>query len=363
MKRKLFAIVLVMIAALSSKAQYTSFNQQEIAKLKTAINKNGEIKKQYSSFQKIADNALNENPNPIDTIRTEGLLKGNPKKTATGKTLEDMPKIYSLSLVYRISGDKKYLTKAIEYLKAWATTTTPNGDPIDDTNLDRAIEGYDLIKEEITGDDAKLIKEWWRKTGEVEISSKYNAPTRMTSRNNWNAHRLKIIGEIAWSINDENLKKYAIEGFKKHLEVNLRPDGSSIDFEERDALHYHVYNLEPLLKLCIVMKRATGTDYYAYTSPISTSVEKSVTWLQPYVTGEKTHGEYTNSKVEFDRKRANNGEAGFKIGAPFDPKHGAGVFILAGYFNPASMDVAKKALGTSDAYPSWQAVTNEIMKK
>ncbi|MBN9296678.1 MAG: alginate lyase family protein [Filimonas sp.] len=363
MNKKIVLSALVLLSVITSKAQYTSFNQQEISKLKTAVNTNAEIKKYYTSFKRTADNALNEAPNPIDTIRTEGLLKGNPKKTATAKALEDMPKIYSLSLVYRITGDKQYLAKAIEYLKAWATTTTPNGDPIDDTNLDKAIEGYDLIKEDITGADAQTIKEWWRKTGEVEISAKYNAPTRMTSRNNWNAHRLKIIGEIAWSINDEQLKKYTIDGFKKHLEVNLRPDGSSIDFEERDALHYHVYDLEPLLKLCIVLKRATNTDYYSFVSTTNTSVEKSVTWLLPYVTGEKTHGEYTNSKVEFDRKRANNGEAGFKIGALFDPKHGVPVFLLAAYFHEPYLDTAKKTLGTSDTYPSWQTVTNEIMKK
>lgn len=362
MNTKLLLSAFVLLAGISSKAQYTSFNKQEITKLKSAVNSNAEIKQYYVSFQKTADAALNESPNPIDTIRTEGLLQGDPRKTATQNALKDMPKIYALSLVYKISGDKKYLAKATEYLKAWATKTTPNGDPIDDTNLDKAIEGYDLIKEDIKGSDAAIIKEWWRKTGEMEITAKYNNPERMTSKNNWNAHRLKIIGEIAWSINDGRLQKYTIEGFKKHLEVNLKPDGSSIDFEERDALHYHVYDLEPLLKLCIVLKRATNTDYYSFTSSTNTSVEKSVTWLLPYVTGEKTHGEYTNSKVEFDRKRAANNEGGFKIGAPFDPKHGANVLLLAAYFRPPFVETARKVLGTNEAYPSWQSVSNEVMR-
>jgi hypothetical protein len=363
MTKKLIVSAFVLLAGIPSKAQYTSFNNKEIANLKSAVKANPEIEKYYMSFQKTADAALNESPNPIDTIRTEGLLQGDPKKTATRKALEDMPKIYALSLVYRINGDKKYLAKATEFLKAWATKTTPNGDPIDDTNLDGAIEGYDLIKDDIKGNDAAIIKEWWRKTGEIEITARYNNPERMTSKNNWNAHRLKIIGEIAWSINNEHLQKYTIEGFKKHLEVNLKPDGSSIDFEERDALHYHVYDLEPLLKLCIVLKRATNTDYYSFTSPIGTSVEKSVTWLLPYLTGEKTHGEYTNSKVEFDRKRAANGEGGFKIGALFDPKHGVNVLILAAYFRPPFADTAKRVLGTDVTYPSWQSVSNEIMGK
>ncbi|MDI3320045.1 alginate lyase family protein [Pinibacter soli] len=362
MNKKLILSAFVLLAGISSNAQYTSFNRKEISNLKSAINSNAEIKKYYVSFQNAANAALNESPNPIDTIRSEGLLQGDPKKTATQNALKDMPKIYALSLVYKINGDKKYLAKAIEYFKAWATKTTPNGDPIDDTNLDRAIEGYDLIKEDIKGSDAAVIKEWWRKTGELEITAKYNNPERMTSKNNWNAHRLKIIGEIAWSINDEHLKQYAIEGFKKHLEVNLKADGSSIDFEERDALHYHVYDLEPLIKLCIVLRRATNTDYYSFTSPSGTSVEKSVTWLLPYVTGEKTHGEYTNSKVEFDRKRAANNEGGFKIGAPFDPKHGVNVLLLAAYFHPAFLDTAKKVLGTDEAYPSWQSVSNEMMR-
>ena len=38
---------------------------------------------------------------------------------------------------------------------------------------------------------------------------------------------------------------------KKQIAANLRPDGSSLDFHERDALHYHCYDLEPLLTLAI----------------------------------------------------------------------------------------------------------------
>lgn len=344
-------------------AQYVGFNKSEIKQLKLLIKKDAEVNQYYQSFLTTANKALEEAPNPIDTIRSEGLLKGNPRKTATQKALEDMPKMYALSLMYKISGDKKYLTKATTYLKAWASYTKSNGDPIDETNLDRAIEAYDMIKGDMSSADAQLVREWFRQAGNMEITAIYNDPKRMTAINNWNSHRLKVIGQIAWTINDEKLKNYTIEGLKKQLVQNLLPSGSSIDFEERDALHYHVYDLEPLLKLCIVLQRATKTDYYSFQSSANTSIKKSVEWLIPYLTGEKTHGEYTNSKVEFDRKRAENKEPGFQIGKLFEPKAGVDVLVLASYFNQPYLETARKVLDTQAQYPIWYAVVNAVMKK
>jgi len=185
---------------------------------------------------------------------------------------------------------------------------------------------------------------------------------KTTSFNNWNSHRLKVIGCIAYTLNNDDYKKYINEELPMQIEKNLLPDGSGFDFLERDALHYHVYTLEPLIALATVLKRATGKDYYNYISTSGASINKSIDFLIPYVTGEKTHGEYVNSKVAFDKKRADNKEPGFEIGANFKPTHGIPVIIQAAYFQPSLMEVVKRVTDNKSVYPNWQAVLNEVKK-
>jgi alginate lyase len=355
-------LTIIFCFCIKTHAQFVSLNLSEINRLEHLLSSDPSAKKLYDKIQQQADQSLTEAPRPIDTIRTEGLLKGNPKKTATAAALRDMPKMYALALVYRLSHNKRYLEQATAYLKAWATNNTPNGDPIDDTNLDNAIEAYDLIKTDFSPADNTIISRWLKQTAETEISSPHNRPNRATHFNNWNSHRLKIIGEIAFAINDTTLQQYTITGLKAQVEHNLNPDGSSTDFISRDALHYHVYDLEPLLKLAIVLQRATGINYYPYQSPTTSSIQKSVNWLLPYLTGEKTHPEFVNSTVNFDRQRANNNEPGYKSGTLFDPKNGIHTLLLAAFFDNNLLPIARHLLDTDASCPDWQTALNAIMK-
>lgn len=356
MKKLCFALLLLLSVA--AKAQYVSLNDNEIQKLKELISKDAETKALYSEYISTADAAVNVSPQPIDTIRSEGLLKGNPKKEATASAMRDMRKMYALAICYRVEGEKSYLQNLTSYLTAWARVNTGRGDPIDDTNLDQAIEAYDLIKGKLKPSDNDLIVKWFKQTAEAELTTYKKAMNRETGSNNWNSHRLKIVGEIAYAINDEGYKKFVDEALKKQLEKNLLPDGSSIDFKLRDALHYHVYDMEPLLKLAIVLKRATGVDEYAFVASNGASIKKSVEWVVPYVTGAQTHGEFVNSKVSFDLKRAQNGEAEYKAGSLWNPKNGYRTLALAAYFDPQYITTLKTI---KPEYRDWQLVLNKVM--
>jgi alginate lyase len=344
-------------------AQRAEWSGQQTRELKELIRTNGGVKTMYDSLQRIADAALTEDPNPIDTIRSEGLLQGDPRKTVTWEALGDMHKMYALALVYRVTGKREYLDKATVYLLAWADSNVSRGDPIDDTNLDPAIEAYALVKGRLVTAENKHIVRWLRQASDAEIHAKYNLPERGTAHNNWNAHRLKVVGEIGFAIGDKALKTYCINGLKEHIGRNLLADGSSEDFVSRDALHYHIYDLEPLLKVAILLKQATGVDYYNYQAPSGSSIRKSVEWLLPYLDGRQTHAEFVNSKVDFDRKRAQNGQAEYKAGTLFQPKSGVSVLLLAAYFDQTMLDHARRLLGTDAPYPSWQVVVNEVGKK
>ncbi|GGB04719.1 hypothetical protein GCM10011511_30020 [Puia dinghuensis] len=341
------------------RAQYVAPSRKEMVRLKAMV-KEGEVKKWYDSLLGIANAALAEAPQPIDTIRTEGLLQGDPRKTATWNALQDMRKMYALAVAWRVTGRKEYLNKTSVYFIAWADSNYSRGDPIDDTNLDPAIEAFDMVKDGLVPGEIKRISGWLRRTGEAEMNAVYNRPERATSHNNWHSHRLKIVGEIGFAIGDKTLQDYAIKGIRQQIGRNLLPDGSSEDFHTRDALHYHVYDLEPLLKLAIVLRRATDSDYYRYEAPSGASLARSVEWLLPYLDGRQTHAEFVNSTVGFDRKRAENGEAGYKSGTLFNPRSGITTLLLASYFDAEKLALARQLIGTEDTYPAWQAVVNAV---
>lgn len=328
--------------------------------LRKMIKADPAVKQQFDSIQREADAAMADDPNPIDTLRTEGLLQGDPRKTATWEAIKDFHKMYALAMTWRVTGRREYLNKTSVYLIAWADSNHSRGDPIDDTNLDPGIEAYDMVKGQLVSAEVKRISKWLRSTADAEIHAGYNRPDRATARNNWNSHRLKIIGEIGFAIGDKNLQQYAIDGIKEQINRNLKPDGSSEDFASRDALHYHVYDLEPLLKLTILLKRTTGVDYYHYVAPSGSSLARSVEWLLPYLDGRQTHAEFVNSTVEFDRRRAQNGEAGYKSGTLFNPRSGIAAVSLAAYFDEGMLPLIKQLTGSENRYPNWQAVINQL---
>lgn len=358
----LFSLLFLMPACRLA-AQYVGLSDTEVSILKgwlVAPGADKSLARLYGAQRALADRALAEAPHPIDTIRSEGLLQGDPKKTATHESLGDMGKMYALALVYKVSGDAAYLQALERYLSAWTGTDKPRGDPIDDTNLDPVIEAYDMTKGELPADVERAVRDWLRLTAVWELTAVYNRPNRATSYNNWHSHRLKVVGEIAFAIGDMALEGYTVRGLEAQIGRNLRADGSSEDFVTRDALHYHVYDLEPLLKLAMVLKRARGADYYTFTSSGGSSIQRSVQWLLPYVTGEKTHAEFVNSTVEFDRRRAQNGEAAYKAGSMFDPKNGVMTLLLAAFWDPALMETARKVVGTEDRFPAWVSVVEAL---
>ena len=338
-------------------------SSEEGRQLKELARANSTVRTYIDSAQAAANAALEAEPNPIDTLRTEGLLQGDPRKTATWEALRDVREMYALAVAYRVTRKREYLNKASVFLIAWADSNFSRGDPIDDTNLDPAIEAYDMLKDDLVPGERKRIGRWFSRVADAEMHARFNDAKRATAHNNWNAHRLKIVGEIGFAIGDKTLQAYAIDGIKEHIGRNLLPDGRSEDFVSRDAIHYHLYDLEPLLKLAIVLKRATGVDYYRYQASSGSSIQKSVEWLLPYLDGRQTHAEFVNSTVEFDKRRAQNGESSYKAGTLFEPRSGVPTLILAAYFDDKLMDLARRLLGSDEQYPTWQAVINEVTKK
>ena len=341
-------------------AQYVGLNISEINQLRELIKTDSIVAKQFDIHNKKAIAALNDIPNPRDTIVSQGHLRSDPNKTASILSMQDYNKIYALSLLYKVKGTKEYFDKAVVFLKAWATVNHPTGHPINDTKLDRLLEAYDMLRPEINKTDKQLIDSWLILIAENELLRHQKGKSSTFS--NWHSHRLKVVGEIGYILDNKPYINYAVNGLLLQIDTNLNNDGTSFDFLERDALHYHAYDLEPMLCLAIIIKRATGIDYFNYTSPKGASIKNSVDWFVPYLTKEKTHAEYVNTKIKFDVDRANNKEKGFTIGKNFEPQQGLYTLSLAAWFDYNYMRIIEKIKKSETDISDWQIVLNKVIK-
>lgn len=345
-------------------AQYVSMNQQEIKSFKNQIKMDGNLKTQYLQIKALADSSLNEMPKPVDTLFSEGRLANDPKKIKSLKALKDVSRMYALALAFRMEGKKQYQAKATDFLVAWALLNKPMENPINDTKFEAAFEAYDLVKNELPKTDNETIKKWLSVMAYKELNHPFFSKMKPGSpTSNWNSHRIKVIGMIAYAIEDDSLKAFINTALPSQVFTNLYEDGSGMDFKERDALHYQVYTLEPLVRLCIVVNRATGQDFYHYVSPKGSSIQKSMEFLIPYTTGKKTHEEFVKSNTAFDKKRADNKEANYKTGALYQPTHGLDLFSMATYFEPAYLKFVQKLTQKQVLCPNWRVVMNHLYGK
>jgi len=155
MKKRILLVCFLVAGYVTANAQFASLSNDEFAKLKDLIANNASAEAAFTPFKTMAEKALTEQPDPIEKITTEGKLAGDPDKIKTIKAVEDARKIYAMALVYKLYGNKTYLTKTSEYLQAWARINESTGDPIDETRLEELIAGYDIVRDEVTADVKK----------------------------------------------------------------------------------------------------------------------------------------------------------------------------------------------------------------
>jgi len=343
--------------AFASTISLTEAQRLELAKL---VVSDGEARRQFQTLRREADASTKDHGKPIASIYTAGRLEADPLKAKSLVSLEDMKKLYALGYSYAVTSNSAYSAAARRIIINWAKVNQPTGTPIDDTKLEPLFVAYDLTRSSFSAGERLTVEGWLSKIAKLELQSALT--NSVTARNNWNSHRLKVVGLIGFLLDDADPITYAVEGFKTQIEANLRPDGSSFDFHQRDALHYHCYDLEPLLILAVTA-RQKGIDLYHYRSPSGASLAKSVEFLVPYCDRTRTHAEWVHTKVKLDRARADAGEKGFSPGSGFDPREGRRVLELASLFDERYKPLVARlyTMGTAE-YPSWQTLLNEIRK-
>lgn len=328
-----------------------SLNPAEISRLQNLVTNNAAAAKQFASVRKFADAALLDNPNPIKTVVSEGHLESDPDKIHTTAALADMRKVESLAWAWAATGDARYAAKVREFILAWAKVNRSDGNPINETKFEPLITAYDLTRNTFPEFEKTAVDGWLKAKAEMLRKSTKGLT------GNWHSHRLKMMGLIGLVVNDPALWIFADDGYKKQIGENFAADGSSEDFKKRDALHYHLYTVEPLLTLACAGERL-GEHLFEFTATNGASLKKAVDFVIPFADGSKLHIEFVNTTIAFDRQRAANGEKEYQP-HPWNPKAAIDMFSMAAKFDPKYVGIINRISGaTNEMFLNWRMVVN-----
>ncbi len=294
-----------------------------------------------------ADKYLLENPRPISKISMEGKLGNDPDRLKTVESLKDVWKVYTLGFAYNQTKDSKYSSKAYAFMNAWVPVYKTTGNSIDESHLVPMIKGYTWFRPSLDSASRSRIDNWLISIGQKELAIKYNDGRDL---NNWNSHRVQLITLIGLTTDNAELASKGIVEFKKQIDQNLKTDGTSLDFVERDALHYHVYNLMPLVSLAREA-RNKGVDLFTYTSSSGASIKKSVDFLIPYVNGQKKHAEFVNSTAAWDKTASAS-----KTNKNYDPQNSLELLETYFYFDQSILPIIQKLRNNTSPVPSFEVL-------
>lgn len=268
--------------------------------------------------------ALHKAPDPLAVIHMEGTLATSDSYKRAQASSRDWGLMSALASLYASTGERRYLERYEHYLSAWLTTYRISANPIDETGL-----GHWLLAYRTAGGALSQRLQSRMRGFACDLSSRYQQrqpAQRKTSTNNWQSHRVKLAVMAALACADPDLIESATALFRDQIRDNLLPGGESIDFAERDAIHYVVYSIEPLLEAAL-FSSLYDRPLFPHVGPQGQSITRTLEWLAPYARGELKHEEFVRSTVRFDAQRAAAGIRGFS--GPFDPQKARTAYWLA----------------------------------
>ena len=290
-----------------------------------------------TALLRAATAALQRTPDALSMVHTEGTLPTLPAYKRALQARKDWNSIAVLANAYAMHREARYLDGYSHYLAAWLDVYRISGNPIDETALDDWLLAYRSAGAALPGPLAKRMQQF-----ACDLAARYTQPqpsSRKTSTNNWQSHRAKLAVMAAHTCGESALIARSEAVFAAQIRDNLLPSGETIDFAERDAIHYVVYSVEPLLEAAL-FAQLHGRVLFTTKGPNGQSLSRTLQWLEPYARGEKTHEEFVHSQVRFDAERAAAGVPGFA--GPFAPKKAQLTYWLATQLDPVWLDLSAK---------------------
>jgi hypothetical protein len=259
-----------------------------------------------------AEMRLFDPPRPLPVVRTEGLLPGQGGREESLVARRDLPRMRSFALAWWLTHDGRHAQALARYLDAWTSVYRISYSPIDETHFEAMVDAYAIAGEALPEATRRAAAEFLHSmaAGYIARMDRGRGERKDTWINNWQSHRVKIVTLIAVALDDPGLFADARRLYREQLAANIRKDGSVEDFHLRDALHYVVYDLEPLARAAMAAK-LRGEDWLRAEGRNGSSLAQALDWLRPYAAGDKSHEEFARSRVRFDAERRAAGVKGF----------------------------------------------------
>lgn len=295
---------------------------------------------------------VNDTPHPLAKLHTEGTLPHEGIYDQSVEAEKELDLMRNAALAWRATSDDRYLKLVDRFLFAWVTTYQPSFNPIDETRFEGLILAYDMTASALPVKTRNATMVFLNRfaNGYIQQVDAQPRPLKDTFANNWQSHRVKLISMIAFTLDNRKMIAAAQRLFIEHIGDNVAPDGSTLDFTERDALHYVTYDLQPLVTAALAARRH-NRNWLPERAANGATLAGALDWLTPYATGDKTHEEFVHSSVPFDAKRREAGLPGY-TGA-WDTKNAAELYHLAARLDGRYTPIALKLAPTP---PAWLAV-------
>ena len=284
-----------------------------------------DLGRQTRRVLEVAEQRLGNPVAVVATIQREGILSTDPRYRASDAALKSIDDIYTWAMCARVAAvtlAARCAQRAGESLDSWSSTYRSMGNPINDNYLIPMIQAVDLACPIASSERCARWRTWV-----LDLASRGDdfyatvKPTDGRFANNWASWRLLIRGTAGAVAGDEALVASTRQLVAAHVARNLRSDGSSIDFSERDALHYHVYDVEPLTELVLFVPSAVDAT-------TAEAIGSGVMFLRPFALGEQTHIEFARTTVAFDIRRKQAGDPVF-ANMSWNPKEARQLLRLA----------------------------------
>ena len=190
------------------------------------------------------------------------------------------------------------------------------GNPINEVKLLQLVHSFDLVNSAVPEELKFAMANFAKAIILAEDNFYLGKETPKTKRienfandsrvwNNWQTWRIALRASAAGFLHDSaELKKTKIV-IDEMFEKNLPQNSPGFDFEHRDALLYHVYNLQAWINI------AWYTPYLLSASQLS-RIEQAVSFIRPFYLGEQSHIEFSKSRVPWDKTRAESGANEYK---------------------------------------------------
>lgn len=270
-----------------------------------------------SDLHKQTDKFLTKSPHAIKTLISSGVTDTkDPSRLATLEAVKDADHAALMALMFRMTHKDIYLQKTRELLLAWAGSNEPTGNPIDETKLAGMIWAYDLAHCDLNQQDQNSIKTWFKKLHDKKIAFTLG---KKSINNNHHTHQLKMLLLLDKVLNDQNNWKKDYTDAEKFSKININlQTGETQDYQERTALYYHNYDLQPWIEITLI------------SDCCKTPVMKAFQFLSDRIHTGDYKNEFSHSTAPIDKKRAEGGFEYAKSGGVFD-LHKAAPTIVAYY--------------------------------